>query len=195
MTITGANFQTASGVAFNGTLATTFTVVSTTSITATVPAGATSGPISVISPFGTGTSAASFTVIQLNNCSVTVNVPALLSGQTYWVTFTSHSVGTLTAGWIISPAQSVELDMYGGNPFAGLADPINKGPQGGIIASQKSSTLTNLNINAGSRAAGSYTVGFFNGSNSMLKTSGTISYVNTSAFPCPATPSSLNTWP
>ena len=49
-------------VKFNGTAATTFTVVSDTKITAKVPVGATTGTISVKNAAGTGTSAASFVV-------------------------------------------------------------------------------------------------------------------------------------
>jgi hypothetical protein len=60
--ITGQNLTNASAVAFNGVAATQFTVNSATQITATVPAGATTGLISVTTPGGTAQSAASFTV-------------------------------------------------------------------------------------------------------------------------------------
>jgi hypothetical protein len=49
-------------VQFNGTSAGSFNVSSDTQVTATVPAGATTGPISVTTPSGTGTSTASFTL-------------------------------------------------------------------------------------------------------------------------------------
>ncbi|MEY4916365.1 MAG: hypothetical protein RL616_278 [Verrucomicrobiota bacterium] len=62
VTITGSNFTAASIVKFNASYATTFTVNSGTQITATVPAGTTSGAISVIAPGGLATSASSFTV-------------------------------------------------------------------------------------------------------------------------------------
>jgi hypothetical protein len=62
VTITGANFTGATDVRFNGVSA-NFTVNSATQITATVPVGATSGPISVTSPGGTATSAGTFAVI------------------------------------------------------------------------------------------------------------------------------------
>jgi IPT/TIG domain len=65
VTITGLGFQdgsTATGVAFNGTAATSFTVDSTAQITAMVPAGATTGTISVTDGEGTGTSLVPFTV-------------------------------------------------------------------------------------------------------------------------------------
>ncbi len=60
VTIAGSGFSGATTVRFNGTVA-TFTPGSDTSLTAVVPTGATSGPISVTGS-GTGTSLASFTV-------------------------------------------------------------------------------------------------------------------------------------
>ncbi|WP_197076820.1 reprolysin-like metallopeptidase [Hymenobacter terrenus] len=61
--ITGTDFSFATRVTFNGTSAPIYTVNSATQITVTVPAGATTGPIGVTGPTGSGVSAASFTVI------------------------------------------------------------------------------------------------------------------------------------
>ena len=61
VTITGANFASASAVSFAGTAA-TYTVVSATQITATVPAAAASGRIGVTTPGGTAQSTSDFTV-------------------------------------------------------------------------------------------------------------------------------------
>ena len=61
MTITGTTLTGTTAVSFNETAA-AFTVTSATTIQATVPAGATSGPLSVTTPGGAATSAASFTV-------------------------------------------------------------------------------------------------------------------------------------
>jgi|GEM_PF-790024 len=61
--ITGTNLTGASSVKFNGTAATSFTVNSATQITATVPAGATTGPVSVTTSVGTGSSPGNFTVV------------------------------------------------------------------------------------------------------------------------------------
>ncbi len=61
VTLTGTHFTGASAVMFTGTAA-AFTVVNTTTLTATVPAGATTGPLSVTTPGGPATSATAFTV-------------------------------------------------------------------------------------------------------------------------------------
>ena len=62
VTLTGSRFNGATAVRFNG-IAASFTVVSGTRITATVPAGATTGPVAVTTPGGAVASAASFTVV------------------------------------------------------------------------------------------------------------------------------------
>ncbi len=62
VTLTGANFTGATAVSFNGTPAPTFTVLSATQISVVLPAGATTGPVSVTSPSGTGQSSAFFIV-------------------------------------------------------------------------------------------------------------------------------------
>jgi hypothetical protein len=63
VTIHGHNFSgpNVTSVTFNGTSA-TFTIDNAQKITATVPSGATTGPIAVTSPDGTATSATNFTV-------------------------------------------------------------------------------------------------------------------------------------
>jgi hypothetical protein len=62
VTVAGSGFTGVTAVAFNGTAATLFTVDSDVQIRATVPEGATAGPISVTNPAGTAASATSFTV-------------------------------------------------------------------------------------------------------------------------------------
>ena len=62
VTVTGTYFTGATAVTLNGVAITGFTVVNATTITFAVPAGATSGPIAVTTPTGTGTSTGSFAV-------------------------------------------------------------------------------------------------------------------------------------
>jgi hypothetical protein len=66
--LTGTNFLGATSVTFNGTAA-QFTVINATTVTATVPVSATSGPLSLTTPAGTATSADRFTVGEINLCN------------------------------------------------------------------------------------------------------------------------------
>lgn len=77
VTITGTGLLGATGVKFNGILATSFTVVSGTSIRATVPTGATTGRITVVAPGGTPLSAASFSVTGARETTLPGATPAL----------------------------------------------------------------------------------------------------------------------
>ena len=63
VTILGNHLTGTTGVMFNGTAA-SFTVVSSTEITATVPAGATTGRVKVEAPNGTLKSNAAFRVVK-----------------------------------------------------------------------------------------------------------------------------------
>ncbi|TVT43682.1 T9SS type A sorting domain-containing protein [Hymenobacter setariae] len=76
VTITGAYFTASTSVAFNGVAASSVVITNTTTLTATVPSGASTGPIAVTTSGGTATSAAPFTVTVP---TVTVS-PASLSG-------------------------------------------------------------------------------------------------------------------
>jgi RHS repeat-associated protein len=88
VTITGEHFEEVQSVAFNGVSA-TFTVGSPTSLTATVPQGATTGTISVTTAGGTGTSATAFVVITGPTISTVaptqgvVGTPVTISGQNF----------------------------------------------------------------------------------------------------------------
>jgi hypothetical protein len=80
VTITGAGFNDASvanGVSFNGTAAASFTVESDVQITAIVPAGSTTGPITVTNSEGSSSSLVDFTVTsppERHNRSVTLRL-------------------------------------------------------------------------------------------------------------------------
>ncbi|MCI1187238.1 FG-GAP-like repeat-containing protein [Hymenobacter sp. DH14] len=63
VTVTGTNFTGATGLTLNGAAVSGFSVVSGTSLTFVVPAGASSGPIAVTTPGGTATSSTSFTFL------------------------------------------------------------------------------------------------------------------------------------
>jgi len=97
--LTGTNFTGATGVKFNGTAA-TFSITDASHISTSVPSGATTGPISVVTPGGTATSSGSFTVTTSSSSldltidglyitQSTQNYPAhdvkLIAGRSAWV--------------------------------------------------------------------------------------------------------------
>ncbi len=93
VTIRGSLFTGATALSFNGTSQPAFTVVNDTSITTTVPVGATTGPVSITNPYGTGTSGFNFTVIPVptvTNLSVstgTVGTAVTITGTGFtWAT-------------------------------------------------------------------------------------------------------------
>ncbi len=93
LTLTGTNLDRVTAVSFNGTAA-PFTVVNSTTITTTVPAGATSGPVTVTSPAPFGVSnGLAFTVTSTDlviNGTQTIPVGAYNS-----ITLNGPGVGTL----------------------------------------------------------------------------------------------------
>jgi hypothetical protein len=99
ITITGTNLDGATSVSFNG-ISASFTVISSTQVTAILPAGATSGNITLINPVGTATSSSSFTVsLNLSAVSITPSASQTLctgsSGSTLTVAETGG--GTITS--------------------------------------------------------------------------------------------------
>jgi hypothetical protein len=89
------------------------------------------------------------------------------------------------------------LLLYPGNPFNGLADPVSTGAKGGSIAKQVTSNTATFNASTAptSQPAGTYTAQFFNGSNGFGATTGTLSYINDGASPCPASPATVHVIP
>jgi hypothetical protein len=76
VTVQGSSFAGTSSVAFGGVAATAVTVTSATTLVATVPSGAASGPIAVTTVNGTATSTDNFTVV----VPVLTVTPAALTG-------------------------------------------------------------------------------------------------------------------
>jgi hypothetical protein len=109
VTISGTNFTGAATVRFNGVSASTVTVTSATAIQATVPTGATTGPLSVTTAGGTGTSTNNFTVtvaltvskssglLGLGKGTVTSSPSGISCGATCSAHYSMGTVVTLTA--------------------------------------------------------------------------------------------------
>ncbi|MEW6246480.1 MAG: RHS repeat-associated core domain-containing protein [Nitrospirota bacterium] len=94
--VIGTNFVNVSSVTFNGTAATTVTVPNATTLTAVVPAGATTGPLAVTTPGGTATSTGHFVVLptpdfQIGAAPSTLVIPA--SGQASYAVSLTGSGG------------------------------------------------------------------------------------------------------
>ena len=106
VTITGTNFTSASSVAFNGTSA-SFTVNSSTQITATVPTGATTGTIGVIAPGGLATSSGSFTVTSGGGSGHLVISQVYGGGGNSGSTYTNDFIELYNAG-----STTVSLSSY-----------------------------------------------------------------------------------
>ncbi len=137
VTITGTAFTGVTTVRFNATAATTFAVNSATQITATVPAGATTGSVSVVSPGGTATSAGIFTVGVLPVVSITANDPTASEPGADTGQFTLSRTGGIAA------ALTVNLAIATG---AGRATPgtdyVALAPTSAILAGSLTRTIT-----------------------------------------------------
>jgi uncharacterized repeat protein (TIGR01451 family) len=100
VTITGTNFLGASAVRFNGVNASSVTVVNNGSIQAAVPANTLTGPISVVGPAGTGSSANNFTVDLVSDLAIsTTHVP----DPVFWSSNLVYTVLVTNAGPFDAP--------------------------------------------------------------------------------------------
>ena len=93
--ITGTSFTNATAVLFNGAPATNFTVMNNTTLSAIVPAGATTGPITVAAPGGTNQSAANFTIDSADLGVTVTDAPDPVfvgSNLVYTITITNNGI-------------------------------------------------------------------------------------------------------
>lgn len=100
ITITGANFSgitATTGVKFGGVNATRFTVLSTTTITAVVPAAAKTGAVSVSNAAGTATSSQIFTFYAAPTIS-SFSPTSVARGASLTINGTNLTGGTVTVG-------------------------------------------------------------------------------------------------
>jgi hypothetical protein len=143
VTISGANFTGATAVRFNGASA-SFTVNSATSIQATVPAGASSGPISVTTVAGTATSASAFTVTasaptiaSFTPSSGPVGTGVMISG-TNFTGATGVAFNGTSANFTVNSTTSIQADV----PAGATTGPIAVSTPGGTATSASAFTVT-----------------------------------------------------
>ena len=150
VSILGDNFNGASSVTFNGTSA-SFTVVSNSQISTTVPPGAGSGPIRVTTPEGTALSSSDFTVLNyftLNihtngTGSVVLNPPGgnYLPGTTVTLTAVPDP-GYLFSTWsgdVSSNTNPVTVTMDGNKTISAIFV-AEGGGGGGIVVYRETQT-------------------------------------------------------
>jgi uncharacterized repeat protein (TIGR01451 family) len=96
--INGNSFTNASAVAFNGTPAASFIVTNNSTLSAIVPAGATSGKITVTAPGGTSQSATDFVIDTADlGISATDSPDPVFIGSNLVYTITITNAGPITA--------------------------------------------------------------------------------------------------
>jgi len=106
--ITGTNLTGVTAVKFNNNVTASFTVNSATQITATVPAGAATGPITISKTGCTDAQTAMFTVVS-GNC-VTVSISNTLRGGTGTSLIVPVTVGDLTGRGVVAYDFTVMFD-------------------------------------------------------------------------------------
>ncbi|MFN2470289.1 MAG: IPT/TIG domain-containing protein [Gaiellaceae bacterium] len=105
--INGAYFSGAGAVKFNGVSA-AYTIVSATQIDAVVPAGATTGKISVTTPAGTATSTGTFTALAITSFTPTSGLAGTvvtINGSGFTTTSTVKFNGVAATVTYVSPTQ------------------------------------------------------------------------------------------
>jgi len=141
VSISGTNFTNVTGVKFNRTSA-SFTVNSSTQITATVPPGAISGPISVTNLKGTATSSANFTVV----AAPTITSFSPTSGQagtsvtitgTNFTGATAVRFNNVTASFVVNSSTKITATI----PVGATTGPISITAPGGTATSSTNFTV------------------------------------------------------
>jgi hypothetical protein len=144
VTFTGANFTHMIGLKFNGTDALTFTVVSDTRLTATVPAGATTGKVTMLNTVGFGTSSGDFTVAPRPTISSFAPTSGGI-GSTVTITGTHLTGATLVqfagGGTSTSPYDVTDGSLKVDVPSGAATGKIQVGTAGGTATSANQFTV------------------------------------------------------
>ncbi len=147
VTITGIGFHdssVATGVTFNDTAATSFTVDSDTQITATVPVGATTGPVAVTDGEGTGASAICFVVTPSPPPTILLFAPSSgPAGTTVTLTGTGYTGATSVKfhGRAASFVVNSDIEIIATAPMGATTGPISVTTPGGTGTSATDFTV------------------------------------------------------
>ncbi len=146
VTVTGTSFTGASVVTFTDGVTASFTVNSDTQITATVPSGATTGPISVTTGGGTATSSGDFTVTVASPPTISgfspIQGPVGTSVTITGTSFTGASVVTFTDTVSASFTVNSDTQITATVPSGATTGPISVTTGGGAATSADSFTVT-----------------------------------------------------
>jgi hypothetical protein len=138
--ITGSNFTGATAVRFHG-IAAAFHVDSSTQITATVPAGATTGPLAVTTPGGTATSTGTYTVgpriKSFTPSSTVVGASVVINGANFTGAFLVTFNGSSPAIFTVNSATRITAIV----PDSATSGPIVVLNAGGFATSTKALTV------------------------------------------------------
>jgi kumamolisin len=159
--ITGTNFYNVTSVKFNGTAASSFTVNSTTQITAVAPASVTTGAISVTALGDAAASSTNFTVTvpDLTIAKThTGNFTQADTGDTYTITVTNSGVGPTIGTVTVADVLPSGLSATGlsGTGWTVAGNYLSATRTDALASGSSYPTLT-LTVNVSSTAAASLT--------------------------------------
>jgi hypothetical protein len=150
VTITGSGFNgsgDATAVRFNGTNQPTFTVLSDTTITTTVPSGATTGTIAVDAPSGDTTSTQNFIVAAAEVPTITSFTPTsgtsggsvTIYGTNFGCT-TSVTFNGASASFVVNSASQIAATV----PSSATTGQISVTTSGGMVTSSSNFTVAKV---------------------------------------------------
>ncbi len=154
VTVTGSNFTGATAVTLNGGAVSSFTVVSSTTLTLEVPAGATSGALAITTPGGTATSATSFTVLVPNPVpTISGLTPATAVAGSADLTLTVNGTGFGAASVVSFNGQTLATTLVSATQLTAVV------PAAALATAGSYNVLvTNPAPGGGSSAAATFTV-------------------------------------
>jgi hypothetical protein len=149
VTLSGANFTGATAVTFNGSAA-SFAVISDTTIQATVPAVATTGPLSVTTPVGTATSATTFTmaptIASFTPTSGPVGISVTLSGSSF-TGATAVTFNGIAASFAVASDTAIQATV----PAGATTGPLSVTTSAGTTSASNFTVTATLTVSKTSR--------------------------------------------